>query len=217
MFIGHFAVGFASKRVAPKASLGILIAAPILLDLVWPFLLLAGWETVRVDPGNTVFTPLAFDSYPYSHSLAGALVLSGAFALAYLALTRYGRGAAVVFFGVVSHWFLDYATHRPDLPLYPGDPARHGLGLWNHFAATLAIESAMLAIGVWIYAASTKPADRAGRIGLLGYVLLLCALYAGNAFGPPPPDPHTIAVVSLGIWLFPLMAAWIDRHRYVPA
>jgi hypothetical protein len=42
MFIGHIAVGFAAKRFAPRASLGVLIAAPLLLDLIWPFLLKSG-------------------------------------------------------------------------------------------------------------------------------------------------------------------------------
>lgn len=39
--------------------------------------------------------------------------------------------------------------HRPDMPLYPGGP-QLGLGPWNSFAGTLAVESAMFAAGVWI-------------------------------------------------------------------
>jgi hypothetical protein len=69
MFIGHFAVGFAAKRVAPRASLGVLMAAPLFLDLLWPLFLAMGWETVKIDPGNTVFTPL---DLPYTHSLVMA-------------------------------------------------------------------------------------------------------------------------------------------------
>ena len=53
VFIGHFAVGFASKRAAPRASLGVLMAAPLFLDLLWPIFLIAGIESVRIDPGNT--------------------------------------------------------------------------------------------------------------------------------------------------------------------
>jgi hypothetical protein len=48
MFIGHFAVGFAAKRAAPKTSLGLLLGAPVLLDLLWPIFLLLGWEEVRI-------------------------------------------------------------------------------------------------------------------------------------------------------------------------
>jgi hypothetical protein len=70
MFIGHYAVGFAAKKFAPKTSLGLLIAAPIFLDLIWPVFLLLGWEHVRIEPPskydgpgnrrtlNLVFCPL---------------------------------------------------------------------------------------------------------------------------------------------------------------
>jgi len=88
MFIGHMAVGLASKRLAPRASMGVLMAAPMALDLLWPRFLLAGWEQVRIDPGNTAFTPLDFVSYPYSHSLAMSVLWGTLFALIYWASTR---------------------------------------------------------------------------------------------------------------------------------
>jgi membrane-bound metal-dependent hydrolase YbcI (DUF457 family) len=138
MFIGHFAVGLASKQVAPTASLGVLIAAPLLLDLMWPFLLLADWEKVRIDVGNTAFTPLEFISYPYSHSLAMAIVWAALVGLGYWTVTRYPTGAMMIGLGVVSHWVFDAVTHRPDLPLFPGGSTRVGLGLWNSVSGTLA-------------------------------------------------------------------------------
>ena len=33
MFIGHFAVGFGMKRLAPNTSFTLLLTAPLLLDL----------------------------------------------------------------------------------------------------------------------------------------------------------------------------------------
>ena len=36
MFIGHYALGLAAKRIAPRTSLGTLIAAPTLADLFGP-------------------------------------------------------------------------------------------------------------------------------------------------------------------------------------
>ena len=69
MFIGHFALGFAAKRAAPRVSLGMLFAAVAWADLVWPVLLATGIEQVIIEPGNTAVTPLNFVSYPYSHSL----------------------------------------------------------------------------------------------------------------------------------------------------
>jgi hypothetical protein len=64
----------------------VAIAAVYWLDLVWTILLIRGVEVVRVSPGDTAFTSPAFVSYPWSHSLAMALVWSlAATALALLA------------------------------------------------------------------------------------------------------------------------------------
>ncbi len=213
MFIGHLAVGFASKRVTPKASLGVLMAAPMALDLLWPLFLLAGWEQVRIDPGNTAFTPLDFVSYPYTHSLAMSIVWAALFALIYWAVTRYTAGAFVIAAGVVSHWILDYVTHRPDLPLYPGGTERLGLELWNSVAGTIAIESVMFAAAVWIYVSSTRARDRIGSYGFWAFVVFMLITYFGNAFGSPPPSAALVARLGLAIWLIPLWAWWFDRHR----
>ena len=100
MFIGHIAVGLAAKRVAPKTSLGLLVAAPLAVDLLWPIFVLAGVERVRIDPGNTAFTPLAFTYYPWSHSLLMSLVWSVVAGAAYWLWRRYRAGALVLGAGV---------------------------------------------------------------------------------------------------------------------
>ena len=117
MFVGHFGVGFAAKAAAPRVSLGTLFLAAQLVDLLWPTLLLLGLEKVEIRPGITRVTPLDFVSYPISHSLLMAVVWAALFAGAYLLLRRHAAGALVAFAAVVSHWLLDLATHRPDLPL----------------------------------------------------------------------------------------------------
>jgi membrane-bound metal-dependent hydrolase YbcI (DUF457 family) len=101
-------VGFAAKRFAPRANLGILLAAPMFLDILWPPFLLLGWERVRIDPGNTRFTPFDFTDYPWSHSLLMSVVWASSFALVYHLITRYRPGTLAVWVGVVSHWVLDW-------------------------------------------------------------------------------------------------------------
>jgi membrane-bound metal-dependent hydrolase YbcI (DUF457 family) len=213
MFIGHMAVGFASKRLAPRTSLGVLMAAPMALDLLWPLFLLAGWEQVRVDPGNTAVTPLDFVSYPYSHSLAMSAFWGAVFGLIYWGVTRYATGAVVIGCGVFSHWILDFVTHRPDLPIYPGGTTRAGLGLWNSVAATIAVESAMFGAGVWMYFVATRARDRAGSYGFWAFVVFAAAVYFANVFGTPPPNAELVARLSLAICLIPLWTWWFDRHR----
>jgi membrane-bound metal-dependent hydrolase YbcI (DUF457 family) len=213
MFIGHYAVAFAAKRVAPRTSLGTLFLAAQLLDLLWPVFLLTGVERVRVSPGNTAVTPLAFTHYPYSHSLLMSAVWAGLFAVVYQLSRHYRRGALVVGAAVLSHWVLDLFVHRPDLPLYPGGAARLGLGLWNSVAWTVLVESFMLAAGFALYLRATRARDRAGSYGLWALVAFLVLIYAANLLGPPPPDQRTIALADLGQWLLVLWGFWVDRHR----
>jgi membrane-bound metal-dependent hydrolase YbcI (DUF457 family) len=215
MFIGHFAVGFASKRLAPRASEGVLLAAPLFLDLLWPVFLTTGLESVRIDPGNTAFTPLDLHDYPWSHSLVMSLVWSVLFGLAYYAFSRYRRGAVVIGLGVFSHWVFDFVTHRPDMPLWPGSAVSVGLGLWNSRTGTMLVESALFVAGVWIYARTTRAKDRVGAMAFWAMVLLLVVLYLSTAFGPPPPNVKLIKVVGFVAWLFIPWAAWFDRHRHV--
>ncbi len=84
MFLGHIAVGFAAKRAAPKTSLGVLLGASELIDLLFPVFVLTGWERVRIEPGSNPFLAADF-YYPLSHSLAMTCVWALAAALGVLA------------------------------------------------------------------------------------------------------------------------------------
>ena len=212
MFIGHYAVGFAAKRVEPRLSLGVLLAAPQLVDLVWPVFVLAGVEHVEVAPGNTAFTPLSFTYYPWSHSLVMCIAWAAAFAALVFARMRTWRAAGVVAALVVSHWALDFLSHGPDMPLWPGGP-RYGLGLWQSVPATIVVEASMFAAGVVLYTRATRPTDRVGTWSLVGLLGLLSMAYVGSALGPPPPSSTAVAISALALWLVPLWGFWIDRHR----
>jgi len=216
MFVGHIGVALAAKRAAPRTSLGTLVAAAVLLDLVWPALLLAGVERVRIDPGNTAFTPLDFEHYPFTHSGVAVVLWSLAFGAAYLAWTGYRRGAVVAGALVASHWVLDAIVHRPDLPLVWEGP-KVGLGLWSSVPATFAVELAILAAGLLLYVRTVLPRDATGRWALAGLVAFLLAAYLANAFGPPPPSVKAIGIGGFAQWLFVAWAAWIDRHRRTEA
>ena len=217
MFIGHIAVGFASKRAAPKASLGVLMTAPMFLDLLWPLCLFLGVEQVRIAPGNTAFTPLDFTSYPWTHSLLMALVWASLFMLVYLACTRYVAGAFWVGIGVASHWVLDWVSHRPDLQIVPWSPTRVGLGLWNSVPATVAVESVMFVVGLALYLKTTRAKRWMGHVSLWSFVGLILLAYVGAVTGPPPPSVEALRTVGLVTWAFVPWAFWIDRTREVRA
>ncbi len=213
MFLGHYGLALAAKRAAPRTSLGTLVFAAQFLDELWPVLLLAGVEQVRIAPGLMKANALDFVSYPWSHSLVMALVWSVAIGAAYL-VRRSDRRAALVVGGLVlSHWFLDLPMHRPDLPLWPGASPRLGAGLWNSIAATIVIELGLFGMGVVAYVTRTRPRDVVGRWGFWSLVAVLLAIFLGSLGGAPPPSARAVALVTLGIWLFVPWAAAADRHR----
>jgi hypothetical protein len=216
VFIGHYALGLGAKRIEPELPLGLLLAAPQVLDLVWPIFVLAGVEHVEIDPGNTAFTPLNFVSYPFSHSLVASLVWAVVTMLLVRTFTRVSwRATAIVGALVVSHWVLDVASHGPDMPIYWPDGPQIGLGLWNSVPATLIVEIGMFAGGTFLYLRSTRAKDRIGRWGLAGLLGFLFVVYLAASFGPPPPSGKAVAASALALWLVPLVGIWIERHRSV--
>ncbi len=213
MFIGHFGVALAAKKVAPRTSLGTLVMAAQFVDLLWPVFLLLGVERVIIAPGTTAVTPLDFISYPLSHSLLADIGWACLFAGIYKMVKGDSRGAVCLWFVVISHWLLDALSHQPDLPLYPGSSTYIGLGLWNSRFWTILVEGSIFVIGARIYARATHPRDRSGALAFRSFIALLLFFYLLNIFGPPPPSVKAIAFSALGMWLFVVWAYWLDRHR----
>jgi hypothetical protein len=207
VLVGHLAVALGAKRLRPGLSLGVLIAAAFALDLLWPIFLLIGLERVAVDPGNTRVTNLAFVHYPWTHSLAAA-GFWGAVSGAALAGRARPQAALLVAAVVVSHWILDFITHRPDLPLWPGGPLA-GLGLWNSIPGTAIVEGGLSGAAIAAYA------GRARLRGLRawafwGVLALLALLWASQPWAPPPPGPTAVAAGALVMWILPLWGWWLD-------
>jgi len=213
VFLGHFAVAFAAKRAVPEVSLGTLFLAAQLADLVWPTLVLLGFEHFAIRPGITAVTPLEFIRYPYSHSLLGMAAWGALLGIAYLVLRRKAGAAFLLFLVVLSHWLLDFVTHRPDLRLVIAGSEPYGLGLWHSRIGTLLVEGLIFAVGVWIYVRATRPLDRIGRLALIALVAFLVLIYLGSVFGPPPPSISAVVWNAQAVWLLVACGYWIDAHR----
>jgi membrane-bound metal-dependent hydrolase YbcI (DUF457 family) len=182
MYLGHYAVALAAKRASPNTSLGTLIAASQFIDIIWPLLVLVGLEKVTIDPGNTVVTPLNFVHYPFTHSLLSVLIWASLFASLYWLISGNRTGTLTVWLAVLSHWALDFFSHAPDLPLYPGSEKMVGLGLWNSLSGTLAFELGIFILGVILYLRTSRPANRTGTFTFVMLMVFLLATYFIDIF-----------------------------------
>jgi hypothetical protein len=216
MFLGHFAVGLAAKKWAPKASLGTLFLASVWLDLLWSLFLLLGWETVVISPGITKVMSIDFTDYSLSHSLVMALAWAILLGFVYFMFSKNEKTSLILMGVVVSHWFLNVIVHRPDMHLLPaGNPmeVRWGLGLWNSVPGTIIVEGLLFAAGLWIYLTSTKPKDLAGQWIFWGLCAAMVVVFADIFFMSAPKSPIWVAVVGQIELLFVAWGYWVDDHR----
>ena len=213
MFIGHFGLAFAAKKISKRGSLGTYIIAAQFLDLLWPMLLIRDIEKVAIEPGNTAFTPLNFLYYPYSHSLVFTLIWAISFGIFYLLVTKDKKTSLLIGVLVLSHWILDFFTHRPDLPLSPWSNEKVGLGLWNNPMATIIIEVIMFVGGALLYIRATHAKNLTGAISLWAFMVFMLVIYFLSASGHPPDSLHSIAILGLTQLLLVAWGYWIDANR----
>lgn len=214
MFVGHFAVGFAAKPAAPKTSLGTLFLAALLADVLWIAFAFIGLEHVAIKPGITAVNALDLVDIGFSHSLAMDTVWAALLAGIYFLLRRYRRGAWIVFALVLSHWLLDFVSHRPDMPLVPGGHHVFGLGLWNSRLATFLAEGGLWVAGIILFVRATRPVNRAGTYVFWIMAALLTALWLLSLNGAPPPSLAAVRMVNLILFTIVLAwAYWMERLR----
>jgi membrane-bound metal-dependent hydrolase YbcI (DUF457 family) len=210
MFVGHLAVALAAKRAAPRVNLGWLMAGVTALDLIWPVFLLIGIERVRIVQGATAFTPLVLEHYPWSHSLVMAVIWG-------LVLAALGRWRGLAASGVllvtlvVSHWILDFVSHAPDLPLWPGQSPRLGLGLWDSIPLTFGVEGALWLTGIVMYLRTGASRRPTAALAFWSLVAVTTLMWATSPWSPPPPNPRALAWFALIGWITIPWAALADR------
>lgn len=217
MFIGHFGLSFAAKKLAPKVSLATLFIATQLPDVLWPFMLMFNIEKVAISPGYTEMNAFEFLYYPYTHSLFMGVVWSIVCTLIYALIKKDTRGAIIVGLCVLSHWFFDLVVHRADLPISPFSDYKVGFGLWNHVAATLIIESILFFGGLFIYTSITKSKNKKGSWGLGFLAALLILATITNTFGPVPAAINMSLCITMIVLIAVLVffAGWVDKNRKV--
>jgi hypothetical protein len=216
MLIGHIGLGFAAKKVAPGAPLGVLLIAAEAVDILCGGFMVAGIEQMRSSPGLMAMSSFDFIYYPWSHGLVMTVFWSVSGGL--LAARRYGdrRIGLVIGLLIASHWLLDFISHRPDLPLAFGGSPTVGLGLWNSVAGTLVVELGLLGFGVAVYLSMTHALDRRGVWSLWSLVGFFTGMFFLNHYAPQAPPEISGRLLALPILVFIILFPWgqsIERHR----
>ena len=185
MYIGHYAAAAVLVTVVPDSPVlpaAIGVAWP---DLVWPVLVLTGWEKVttnRVDPSQR---SVHFDSYPFSHSLVLSNILNLLPAVV-IALIYQSVVVGIVFWiAAVSHWLLDVVVHQQDLPVVGigAHDRKLGAGLWRYPKTAFILEYLFFAIVI------LATAPHSIWLGVLGGGLLLHLLNANSFLGLTRTNP----------------------------
>jgi hypothetical protein len=215
MFVGHYAGALAAKAIEPRAPLWSYVLACQAIDIAWGGLIMAGVERVTVDhslPGSA----LVLSHMPYTHSLPAAALWSVGMALVLGLLLKLPKRAGL-FIGLaaLSHWFLDFLVHRPDLPLLWEGP-KVGLGLWDHAVLEQAIEMGLLAVAgaAWAWRRGQGGQGWAAAVGFLGFLLVLQVV---PLLQPLAQDPFALGGSAIATYLVVGLAAFLAERGRVKA
>jgi hypothetical protein len=186
----------------------------MMADLLWCIFMFAGIEHVQFKPGMGAANYFGASNIAMSHSLLMDGLWAGLLAAAYFLRRRSPRGTWVIFGVVLSHWLLDWISHRPDMPLSPGIHRYFGLSLWGSIPATVMIEGGFWLLAVIIYCRATYAKTRTGTYAYWTVVAVLTIIWYNNLTGPPPRDPHLVPTTSfLFFSLVVAWAYWMNRVR----
>jgi len=207
MFVGHYAVGFALKKKFKDVPLWQLFISVQLVDVLAFLLVLLGVERIRYNETTNPFLRTIIEYVPFSHSLLSNIVIALAVFLVFWKIKNKVWGL-VLSIGVLSHWFLDFLVHTPDMPLF-FDSGKTGLGLWQYPWVAFLFELILLILaGFYLL----KGARKIKRHLIL--IALLTAGFAGMFFAPAgEATPAQASIVSLSLYaLFATLAYWSERE-----
>lgn len=197
MYMGHFALGIAAKPAAPKVSLGTLLVAPQVLDILYAIFLLIGINEIG-------------SASPWDHGLVMAIIWSvTAFAISIFVI-RDSRSSIIIGLLVLSHWVCDFVSWDHVLPLAFGDSPRVGIGLYNSVAVMLVVDFGLFGCGLTYYLLRTEANDRVGKWApwlLVAYLIALIPIITLPG--------KLIIIAALGMTLVVPIGWWIDKHRSV--
>ena len=192
MFVGHYAAAFAIKAEESRLSLGTLFLAVQIVDILFFPLALVGIEHIGFIEGITEVNNFNFYHYPITHGLLatllwGIITFLIFFKILYKDSPSSKRIAVFAALAVMSHWFLDFIAHIPDLPIIWGEP-KVGLGLWNYKLLTFLVETGLVLLGLVFYMLRSEPIKKSGSYAAIIFTMFLIAINYINYYMLPAEE-----------------------------
>jgi hypothetical protein len=183
------------------------MAAAVLSDLLGFILILLGIEHWTIQTGRAGINAVDLDNVAWSHGLLPNILWAAMLAGGYFLWRRRERAAWILFAVVLSHWLLDFLSHRPDMVLSPGLSSHYGLGLWTSVPATLLVEGSLWAIALAFYVRATRSTRWPGLYVFWLMIAFLTLSWINNITAIPPAGSLTVAAIT-SLTFFTLLVAW---------
>lgn len=180
MFAGHFGIGFLflafTQKSRSQSAFFLTMLSVQFIDIVAMILSILGIEGGSLSGHSSTFI---FD-IKWSHSFIMVIIWSILYAslIVVLANNNFQLPVAQIFilffFGVLSHFLLDFIVHGSDLYLSPwNDIVTHSLYLWKYPIAGLLSELCIVYLSLFIY---NKKANIMKKYALLRISIILSLL-----------------------------------------
>lgn len=206
MFLGHYSVAYLIKKKYNDISLWMLFVAVQLVDILAFTLVLLGTERISYNPTQNPFLRTSMDYIPYTHSLSSSIIIALIVFFIFWRLKNKAWGTAL-FIAVASHWFIDFISHTPDMPLL-FDRFKVGLGLWRLPWLAFFLEIAAFAgAGYYLYRGKK---DTKRPVILIALAIIL---YSPVMFAPEGEAPvAVVCIMSLSLFvMFSALAYWSEK------
>ncbi len=217
MLVGHISAALIAKQVEPRLSLGILLLASLLADVLLFALILTGVEAVEFRTSlkaAAYYSPLRV---AFSHSLVTLAIFGAAAAVFCARRMKSTWAAAVLGLTLVSHWVLDLFTHPvlPVLPAATGRPIYAGSTLARWIVIVMVVEAVIWAGALFLYVRDSRGVNAAGRYAFWSGAVAWTWIWWANLAGPPreasaAPIEMLIVLALIVAWGF-----WMNRARSV--
>ena len=208
--INHIATALVLKKTFPSAPLFGLILSVEAVEYLWVGLNLIGVERTIVDENMRSISDIHMEHMPFSHSIAGSILIATCVGMIFL--WRQGSAARAAAFamslGVVSHIVLDLLVHAKDIEFAPylGND-RFGSGLYAIYPIVALFMETCWGIACWhIYRGNRMLLVLIVILGIASIPFYSATLNAGEV--ALSGHPKTFALIILGQILITSILVW---------